>query len=327
MKLPQLRLIATDFCDSKCIYCRPSGEAVCKCENNNLSLTTAIEISRLYKEMGGKDIKITGGDPVYWKNLVDCVDVLKNELFIEKVEVITRSVKIKKVIDVLISKGLDSINFSLDTLNKEKYNMITGKNDLLELLEVIKYCSSKLHCKINTVVMKGINDDEIEDLINFCNDNGIEELKLLDIITDLHKSVNSNSDRLDKACGKKLENLYTNLDFENKICFDSEPVTIFQGGLGHPLKVYKIGDLDVIMKDASNGAWYGECCNNCEYYPCHDALMALRVLPNNNLQICLMNERNLYKINNDEVEDRKQFSRCLKIYKNARFHRGENINE
>lgn len=320
MKLPQLRLIATDYCDSKCVYCRPTGEAVCKTsDEKNLSLQSAIEISKFYKESGGKDIKITGGDPVYWEHLSECVKILKNDLKVEKVEVITRSTKIKNIIDELIDNGLDSINFSLDTLDSEKYKIITGKNDLEQLIAVIKYCASKIHCKINTVVMKDINDNEVADLINFCKENNIDELKFLDIITDLHKSKENNSSRLNEKFNKELQELYTNLNFENKICFETEPTTVFQGGLGHPLKVYNIGTLNVIMKDATNGAWYGECCEECSFHPCHDALMALRVLPGNSLQICLMNENNVYSFTNNEKEDRKQFQRCLKIYDNAKF--------
>ena len=320
MKLPQLRLIATNYCDSKCVYCRPTGEAVCKNgDENSLSLESAIEISKLYKESGGKDIKITGGDPVYWKHLSECVKALKKDIQVEKVEVITRSVKIKNIIDKLIDNGLDSINFSLDTLDPEKYCTITGKNDLDELIKVIQYCSSKIHCKINTVVMKDINDNEVTNLINFCKNNNIDELKFLDIITDMHESIENNSSRLDKEFNKKLQDLYTNLNFEDKLCFDAEPTTVFQGGLGHPLKVYNMGALDVIMKDAKNGAWYGECCEDCDLHPCHDALMALRVLPGNNLQLCLMNQDNMYSFTNDEEEDRNQFQRCLKIYDNAKF--------
>ena len=321
MKLPQLRLIATDFCDSKCIYCRPSGEAVCrdKCKHS-LSLDTAIDIAKLYKKYGGNDIKITGGDPVYWNHLLECVEILKKDLNYEKVEVITRSVKIIDLIDRLIENGLDSINFSLDTLNSEKYKMITGKDDFQQLLEIIKSCASKIHCKINTVVMKNINDDELENMIEFCLNNNIKELKFLDIISDLHESKINNSCRLEENYNTHLENLYTSLNSHNKYFDSIEPKTVFQGGLGHPLKVYSINDLNVIIKDATNGAWYGKCCEKCNMYPCHDALMALRVLPSDNFQICLMNEENVHKFKKDNKE--KVLLKCLDIYKNAQF-RGE----
>ena len=325
MKIPQLRLIATNYCDSRCIYCRPTGEAVYK--NNSemsLSLESAIEISRFYKENGGTDIKITGGDPVYWENLSDCVKILKSSLGIEKVEVITRSVSIIDIIDKLIDNGLDSINFSLDTLDEKKYETITGKNDLEEFLEVIKYCSSKTHCKINTVVMKNVNDGEIKELIHFCGKNNIDEIKLLDVIADLHECEENHSKQLYSKLNKKLSDLYTNLDFVDSLFFNASPTTVFQGGLGHPLKVYHVGNLDVIIKDASYGAWYGNCCNKCHMYPCHDALMALRVLPGNYLQICLMNKDNIYRFNNNKTYDKELFEKCLAFYDSASF-KGERI--
>ena len=319
MRMPQLRLIAVDYCDSKCIYCRPSGEAVLRDDCiHSLSLDTAIRIAKLYKENGGNDIKITGGDPVYWEHLGECIRILKNDLRFENVGIVTKSVKIVDIIDDLVEKGIDSIIFSLDTLEEDKYKKITGKNDFNEFLDAINYCSKKTYCKINMVVMKGVNDDEIDNMINFCKSNDIKELKLLDLISDLHESKINNSSRLDDNYNTQLQDLYMGLDHKSKYLADLKPSVLFQkGGIGHPQKFYRIDNLNVVLKDANNGAWYGECCENCKMYPCHDALMGLRLLPNNSFQICLLNEEQVYKFNKNNEE--QVLKKCLSFYKNAKF--------
>lgn len=321
MKLPQLRLITVDFCDSKCVYCRPSGEAAFrdKCIHK-LSLDTAIRIAKIYKEHGGDDIKITGGDPIFWNDLPECIRILKNEVKIKTVGIVTRTIKILDVLDELIDSGLDSIIFSLDTLDEEKYKKITGKNDFKEYIDVIKYCAKKTYCKINTVVMKDINNDEIDKMIEFCLNNNIRQLKFLDLISDLHESKVSNSGRLNDNYNANLQDLYINFEQKSKYLDLVKPKTLLQeGGLGHPQKLYKIAQLNVVLKDATNGAWYGKCCEDCKWYPCHDALMAIRLLPNNSFQLCLLNEDKVYKF--DESNEKMVFEECLDFYKNAKFRK------
>ena len=319
MKIPQLRFVAVDFCDSKCIYCRPSGEAALSIEcNRSLSLDTAVEVAKVYKKYGGNDIKITGGDPIYWKQLIEFIRILKKELRFKKVGIVTRSIKIIDIIDDLIDSGLDSIIFSLDTIYEDKYNKITGKTDFKEYIKVINHCANKTYCKINTVVMKGINDDEFDKIIDFGRENNIKEIKFLDLISDLHDGKINNSKRLEENYKKQLKNLYTNLYEKSEYLKKITPELLLQeGGLGHPQKLYKIDGLNIVLKDATSGAWYGKCCEDCKMYPCHDALMALRVLPSNCFQLCLLNDEKVYKFDKENTEE--VFLQCLDVYKNATF--------
>ena len=70
--MPQMRILVTDFCDSKCVYCRPTGEGNILCaEKKMMTLETAKTAAQVYKENGGNEIKISGGDPVFWPYLVE----------------------------------------------------------------------------------------------------------------------------------------------------------------------------------------------------------------------------------------------------------------
>ena len=315
IQLPQMRVLVTDYCDSKCVYCRPSGEGNLKCKHRHIKYDTATKAAFIYRECGGTEIKISGGDPVFWPYLCEYVRYLKNDLRFEHVELITRSTKITKIVDSLIDENLDVLNFSLDTINPNRYNTITGKKDFNDFIQAIKYCSSRLFCKINMVVLKDTTVEEVDDMINFCIQNGIRELKLLDYIDDLHE---------DPRCGKEKQTEWFQSIYKKLDNISSSKDIIFQGGLGHPMSVYSITDkFRAICKDASKGAWYSSYCLNCQHYPCHDALMALRVTPDNSFQLCLLNNRMHWRFNTDNMEE--QFHSILFVFQNAFFmERGAN---
>lgn len=324
MKIPQLRLISTNYCDSECVYCRPSGEATHVDDKRALDLNMAIEISKLYKEIGGWDVKITGGDPVFWEHLRECVKILKNEIKIPKVEIVTRSTKMRQLVDDLLASGLDSLCFSLDTLIEDKYIKITGRSDFSEYVDVIKFCASKICCKINTVVMKDINDDEIANIIQFCEANKIDEVKFLDIIKDLHSDGKTNAHRLGTVYDKTLDEVARNLDFDRQM--KDVGVIDAHRKLGTQLKFYTgENGLNITLKDGSSyGNWYLKSCEDCPYFKCHDAMMAIRLVPDNYLQLCLVNKNNSFPLNCKNVEkNRDVFEKCLKLFNSAEFY--ENI--
>lgn len=314
-KIPQLRIVALNYCGAKCIYCQPTGEGnAVSNERQTVSVDEVIRIASIYQENGGKEIKITGGDPVFWEELVECVKRLKNNLCFEKVEVITRSPRIVDIVDRLINVGLDVLNFSLDTLNREKYIQIVGCNNFEQYIKAIEECSKKpVYCKVNTVVMKGYNQDEIISLVKFCEDNAINQIKFLDIIDDLQD--NSVSKR------SNLHDMFISLDYICELMNEQACSSgiISQGGLGHPMNYYKLNSgLEVLVKNSNNGAWYGMECENCGFFPCHDALMAIRLCPNNTLQMCLLNETKNVIYTDDSRK--QEFEKMLGVFENAHFH-------
>ena len=315
-RIPQLRILATDFCESKCIYCRDSGEGNFQSTGCCISLDVATKVAAVYKQLGGMEVKITGGDPVFWHGLVKYVDVLKNKLVFPRVEVITRSTKILKLINALADAGMDMLTFSLDTLNERTYNHITGKCDFDEYINVIKMCSGVCDCKINAVMMNGINHEEYIPMVDFCSDNGLKQLKFLDLIDDI------NLESCDSRETRKIELKRYSIALEKMISYirsisKSEGV-IFQGGLGHPMNSFSLNNgLEIVFKDYHSGAWYSSICRNCPNYPCHDALMALRLTPQNYLQLCLVNKDMNVAFNSDNIYS--VMKEVMSIYQDAFF--------
>lgn len=324
MKIPQLRILATSFCGCECLYCRPTGEGCAETGNENyIDVEMAMKICRLYCKKGGKEIKITGGDPIFWPELVTFVRRIKSELGLIKVEIITRSPKITRIVHQLVQAGMDVLNFSLDTIDPKTYEMITGRADLNELLSAITYCAALVPVKINAVIMKNINYSQIDELISFCEDSKIHQLKLLDIIDDLQDGDAGNSLRLKEFGVARLRDLYVSLA---PICKKMEVSAlssniVYQGGLGHPMNEYITqSGLVVTVKNSENGAWYGSICSMCGFYPCHDALMALRLTTEGSLQYCLLNEKQMVHLDGlSDIQIEKQFDKVLEVYEGASF--------
>lgn len=325
MKIPQLRVLVCSFCGRRCIYCRSTGEGwPCNSPFRFINIEDALYVCALYKSHGGTDVKITGGDPVFYPQLVPFVRRLKDEVGISKIELITRSPLIADKIEELIAVGLDVLNFSLDTVNEKMYAAVTGADDYERLIEAIKVCSMLIPCKINAVIMKDINDNQINELIAFCEANSIKQLKLLDIIIDFQDDGAGNSQHIKELYGDiSLRDMYVSLTpicelIKKKAVYEAE---VFQGGLGHPMNQYTLpSGLIITVKNSENGAWYGDSCNACRYFPCHDALMALRLTPDNKLQHCLLNEDNSFSLEGVTSEEANRvFENSLKLYENARF--------
>lgn len=331
IKKPQLRIAVNSRCERQCFYCRPSGESLPINFNLSINQNHLIKICEIFKTLGIDEVKLTGGDPALWEPLVDCVYTLKKELKLKQVQIISRHPRIGTLTNQLASSGVDLINISLDTLNSKLYEKITGRNDLNELLLAIEeIIASGIKCKINTVVMNGINDKEINDIITFCEDKKIDELKLLDMIKDLDYGRESYVKRLKFILGDpgaSLEKLYLPLDGFAKILANKSKnyETIYQGGLGHPMTLINLNSgLKVIVKDHQRGAWYGSICRKCKFYPCHDALMALRLTPDYRLQYCLLREDitadlGQYIISNDFQSLHHELKRALAIYETSTF--------
>ena len=166
-----LRISVTDRCNYRCSYCMPAeifnkDYSYIK-QNKILSYEEIIQISSILKKVGLKKIRITGGEPLLRKNIDKLIYKLKTEVGIEHVGMTTNgSLLTDDKLSILKSSGLDSLTLSLDTLNSDKIIKINGtkkKFDLDKVLQGIEKYFGKV--KTNTVVIKGINDNEILDII------------------------------------------------------------------------------------------------------------------------------------------------------------------
>ena len=178
-KFPYIRLSITDVCNFKCIYCLPEGYK--KTPGDIRGFMSAEEISRLAKalaELGVRKIRLTGGEPTVRKDFFDILKDMKQNSKIEKVTMTTNGYQLDKIAKQLYETGLDGINISIDSLNKETFKNLTGHDRLPEILNGIKILQDLdfKNIKVNAVLLKGINDSEkdFDIFSNFINDNKID---------------------------------------------------------------------------------------------------------------------------------------------------------
>ena len=177
-KINYLRVSVTDRCDLRCVYCM-------KEKMNFLPKTEVLsleEIERLcdnFIDLGVEKIRLTGGEPLVRKDIIHLIKNLNKKKSVSNLKEITLTTNgslLKKFSRELKMNGVDRINVSLDTIIKDKYKEITRFGNLENVLDGIEEAKQNdIKVKINTVVFKNFNENEISELVNWANK------KLIDI--------------------------------------------------------------------------------------------------------------------------------------------------
>ncbi|GAB4113030.1 MAG: GTP 3',8-cyclase MoaA [Candidatus Caldatribacteriota bacterium] len=168
-KITYLRVSVTDRCNYRCIYCLPEKEFQFIPHQEILRYEEILTIIQEATQLGLTRIRITGGEPLVRKGLDSFIYKLREIKELEDLSMTTNGFFLAEYAQTLKKAGLKRVNLSLDSLKPERYKMITrggNLNQVLKGLEVaLKVGLSPL--KINMVLMKGVNDDEIDDFIKF----------------------------------------------------------------------------------------------------------------------------------------------------------------
>ena len=162
-KFPYIRMSITDVCNFKCGYCLPNGYQVDKSDNRKfLHLDEIKRLAKCFSELGVCKIRITGGEPTVRKDFFDIVKVLKFESGIKKVVITTNGYHLDQKAKQLVDSGLNGINISIDSLDRETFKNITNHDRLPEILQGIKNLQDLgfENIKINGVLLNGVNASE-----------------------------------------------------------------------------------------------------------------------------------------------------------------------
>lgn len=162
-EIDYLRISLTESCNLRCIYCMPEGVAPKVC-GETLTKENIFDIVEVAVELNIKKIRLTGGEPLLRQDIVEIVQGIKDR-GIEKIYITTNGILLYEKIEKLKKAGLKGVNISLDTLDREQFNYITRGGDLERVLQGIeKALNLNLEVKINSVIMKDINENAIEEL-------------------------------------------------------------------------------------------------------------------------------------------------------------------
>jgi cyclic pyranopterin phosphate synthase len=169
-----LRISVTDRCNLRCIYCMPPEGVPQISHNEILSYEEIWTVVRAAAELGINKIRLTGGEPLVRAELPNLVRMLSQIKGIEELLLTTNGTFLKKYALELKQAGLSRVNVSLDTLKLDKFRYITRLGELKTVLEGIKAAKEAGFepVKINTVIMWGINDDEVLDFAKMTYEDG-----------------------------------------------------------------------------------------------------------------------------------------------------------
>ncbi|MNI20359.1 Cyclic pyranopterin monophosphate synthase [compost metagenome] len=171
-----LRISVTDRCNLRCVYCMPEEGMEFEPEDHLLSFDEITEVVRVLAGLGVRKLRITGGEPLVRKNLEKLIAMLSAVPGIEDIALTTNAIYFASRAEKLRAAGLTRVNISLDSLRADRFSFITRGGDINRVLEGIEaaYRVGLAPIKLNVVLMKGINDDEIEDFLQMTIDRAIQ---------------------------------------------------------------------------------------------------------------------------------------------------------
>lgn len=188
-RIDYLRISVTDKCDFRCTYCMDE-DATFLPRSQILSLEEVVKVASTFVAMGTKKIRITGGEPLVRKNLPWALEQIAKQPGLEELTLTTNGSQLYKMADDLLNAGVSRINISLDTLKADRFYALTRRDKFQQVMNGIEKANSLpfKRLKINSVMLKNHNDDELEELTQFALERGmdvsfIEEMPL-GVITD-----------------------------------------------------------------------------------------------------------------------------------------------
>ncbi|WP_084102153.1 GTP 3',8-cyclase MoaA [Demequina sp. NBRC 110051] len=174
-----LRISLTDRCSLRCTYCMPADGVPWLQRDTMLSTDELVRVARVAVEMGIEEIRLTGGEPLLRADVVDVVDRLAHldgPAGHPEISLTTNALRLPQLASQLVDAGLTRVNVSLDTLRRDRFIELTRRDKLVETLAGIAAAEAAglAPIKINAVAMRGVNDDEVVDLTQFCVDHGYQ---------------------------------------------------------------------------------------------------------------------------------------------------------
>lgn len=269
-KVNYLRISVTDRCDFRCVYCM-AEEMTFLPRTQILSLEEIHRIARVFVELGVKKIRLTGGEPLVRRNVMALVEKLGQMPLLDQLVLTTNGSQLDKCAPLLKQAGVKRINISLDSLEPERFRNLTRTGNLSQVLSGIDAALAQgfESVKINAVILKGRNDDEILPLIEFARAKGtditfIEEMPLGKISEHQRDECFMSSDAVREVIGSRYE---------------LNPTTHASGG---PARYYRFEDSDTRVGFISPHSH--NFCGDCN---------RVRLTAEGRLLLCLGNEHSV----------------------------------
>ncbi|WP_457621849.1 GTP 3',8-cyclase MoaA [Persephonella sp.] len=286
MDISYLRVSVTDKCNLKCFYCRPDNSEFVPHDE----ILRYEEIARLVKAMtkyGLRKVRITGGEPLVRPQLEELVKMLKDIPQINDISLTTNAITLSKHAEKLRKAGLDRLNISIDSLKPELFYQIT-KGRLEDVLEGIRVSKELGYdpIKVNAVIVKGLNEDEALDFVEFGKEYGVE-VRFIEMMPIGGEQIQWSEDKVQplKEIKDKIEKKYGKLI----------PAISVGSGAARVYKIPKLGTKIGFITPISN-----PFCDGCS---------KLRLTAEGHIKLCLrtddeLDAKEVVRYGTDEELDR-----------------------
>jgi len=260
-----LRVSVTDNCNFNCFYCHREG---CPESSREMKADEIGDIIGLASKLGVEKIKITGGEPLLRDDIVDVV-AASMKPGIKEISMTTNGALLPGMAKELAEAGLDRVNISLDTLNEDRFSKITRNGSLQTVLAGIDAAlEAKLTpVKLNMVLLRGVNEDEIDPMIKFASERGmiLQLIELVDLNGEDFKTYHKDFDDIERELAARA------IDVKTRRFMQSRKRYILPNG-----------EIEVVRPMHNT-----RFCANCH---------RLRLTPDGYLKPCLMRNDNLVDV-------------------------------
>lgn len=286
--ITNVRIALTNACNLRCIYCHHEGEEIngCTVGDHHIQMTKEeiAELISVFTELGVTTIKLIGGEPTLRSDLLDIIRSIPPHI---ESSMTTNGTLLEKMAADLKAAGLSRVNVSLDTMRRDRYQKITGRDLLPDVLAGIDAALAVglTPVKLNMVILKGINDDEVEEVLSYVRGKKNIILQIIELM-----DVNGWADHIDHVEDVSRGNANVVGDLEKDIASRSTQVTTRRM---HHRRKYSLDGAEVEVVRPMHNL---EFCANCN---------RLRVTSNGKLKPCLLrtgNEVDIRGLHGDELK-------------------------
>jgi len=174
-KINYLRISVTDRCNLRCVYCMPAEGVTLLSHSDILSFDEIVEVTKAAVRKGVDKIRITGGEPLVRKGIVDLVGLIAQIEGIQDLSMTTNAIFLDKYADDLAKAGLQRVNISLDTMNPEKFSQVTRGGDIQKVFDGVEAAKKAglTPIKINCVIKNNSNEPDAVAVAKYCEENGL----------------------------------------------------------------------------------------------------------------------------------------------------------
>jgi GTP 3',8-cyclase len=174
-RVDYVRLSVTDRCDFRCVYCMAEDMTFVP-KQNILTLEEIFEVARAFVELGVGKIRLTGGEPLIRNNILSLIEPLGQIPGLDQLVITTNGSQLQRLAGSLRQLGVKRINISLDSLQPRRFRQLTRHGNLDQVIAGIDaaIAANFDQIRLNAVILKGRNQDEVLDLVNFAQQRGID---------------------------------------------------------------------------------------------------------------------------------------------------------